>query len=116
MLHKFYQINKFYSFRMLTILREKFDPIGISVKKHELTSTNIIDLAQGCCQLTEILKVSLLSGIPESELQKEINIIGLDMKTLAENNAEKVGLLDYLIFMRRYIIDLKKLIFKYCSC
>lgn len=78
------------TYRMLTILREKFDPIGISVKKHELTSTNIIDLAQGCCQLTEILKVSLLSGIPESELQKEINIIGLDMKTLAENNAEKL--------------------------
>lgn len=78
------------TYRMLTILREKFDPIGISVKKHELTSTNIIDLAQGCCQLTEILKVSLLSGIPEAELQKEINIIGLDMKTLAENNAEKL--------------------------
>lgn len=79
-------------FRMLTILREKFDPIGTSSKKHELASTNIIDLAQGCCQLTEILKVSLLSGIPDSELRKEINIIGLDMKTLAENNAEKVEL------------------------
>lgn len=90
---------------MLTILREKFDSVGTaSGKKHELASTNIIDLAQGCCQLTEILKVSLLSGIPDSELQKEINIIGLDMKTFAENNAEKVGLIDYLIFMRRYII------------
>jgi len=77
---------------MLTILREKFDPIGTSGKKHELASANIIDLAQGCCQLTEILKVSLLSGIPDSELRKEINIIGLDMKTLAENNAEKVEL------------------------
>ncbi|KAL6428753.1 hypothetical protein ACFW04_007964 [Cataglyphis niger] len=77
-------------YRMLTILREKFDPIGTSSKKHELVSTNIIDLAQGCCQLTEILKGSLLSGIPDSELRKEINIIGLDMKTLAENNAEKL--------------------------
>lgn len=97
-------MNKFYFFRMLTILREKFDPIGISGKKHELVSTNIIDLAQGCCQLTEILKGSLLSGIPDSELRKEINIIGLDMKTLAENNAEKVRLLDCSTFMRRYII------------
>lgn len=79
---------------MLTILREKFDSVGItSGKKHELTSTNIVDLAQGCCQLAEILRVSLLSGIPDSELQKELNVTGLDMKTLAENNAEKVGLI-----------------------
>ncbi|XP_032675830.1 golgin-45 isoform X2 [Odontomachus brunneus] len=76
---------------MLTILREKFDPIGTtSGKKHELASTNIVDLTQGCCQLAEILKVSLLSGVPESELRREINITGLDMKTLAEHNAEKL--------------------------
>lgn len=76
---------------MLTILREKFDAVGTtSGKKHELAGANILDLTQGCCQLAEILKVSLLSGIPDSELQKEINTIGLDMKTLAENNAEKV--------------------------
>lgn len=80
---------------MLTILREKFDSIGTtSGKKHELASTNIVDLAQGCCQLAEILRVSLLSGIPDSELRKELNITGLDMKTLAENNAEKVRLFD----------------------
>lgn len=78
---------------MLTILREKFDPIGRTLgKKHELASTNIVDLTQGCCQLTEILKVSLLGGLPDFELQKEIDITGLDMKTLAENNAEKVRL------------------------
>lgn len=76
---------------MLTILREKFDPIGTtSGKKHELASTNIMDLTQGCCQLAEILKVSLLSGIPDSELRREINVTGLGMKTLAEHNAEKV--------------------------
>lgn len=79
------------TYRMLTILREKFDSIGTtSGKKHELASTNIIDLAQGCCQLAEILRVSLLSGIPDSKLQKELNITGLDMKTLAESNAEKL--------------------------
>ncbi|XP_018315510.1 golgin-45 isoform X2 [Mycetomoellerius zeteki] len=81
----------FKTYRMLTILREKFDSIGTtSGKKHELISTNIVDLTQGCCQLVEILRVSLLSGIPDSELQKELNITGLDMKTLAENNAEKL--------------------------
>ncbi|XP_014470513.1 PREDICTED: golgin-45 [Dinoponera quadriceps] len=79
------------TYRMLTILREKFDPIGTtSGKKHELASTNIVDLTQGCCQLAEILKVSLLSGVPDSELRREINITGLDMKTLAEHNAEKL--------------------------
>jgi len=76
---------------MLTTLREKFDPVATTFgRKHELTSTNIVDLAQGCCQLAEILKVNLLSGIPNSELRKEIDLIGLDMRTLAENNAEKV--------------------------
>lgn len=79
------------TYKMLTILREKFDAVGTtSGKKHELAGANILDLTQGCCQLAEILKVSLLSGIPDSELQKEINTIGLDMKTLAENNAEKL--------------------------
>ncbi|KAL6255021.1 hypothetical protein P5V15_013355 [Pogonomyrmex californicus] len=78
------------TYRMLTILLEKFDPMGTTGKKHELTSINIVDLAQGCCQLAEILKVSLLNGIPDSELQKELNITGLDMKTLTENNAEKL--------------------------
>lgn len=79
------------TYKMLTILREKFDPIGRTLgKKHELASTNIVDLTQGCCQLTEILKVSLLGGLPDFELQKEIDITGLDMKTLAENNAEKL--------------------------
>jgi len=81
---------------MLTILREKFDSIGTtSGKKHKLASTNIVDLAQGCCQLAEILKVSLLSGIPDSELQKKLNVTDLDMKTIAENNAEKVELFDF---------------------
>lgn len=76
---------------MLTILREKFDPVGTtSGRRHALVSTNIVDLSQGCCQLAEILKVNLLSGIPESDLRKEIKVIGLDMKTLAETNAEKV--------------------------
>ncbi|XP_012220295.1 golgin-45 [Linepithema humile] len=78
------------TYKMLMILREKFDPVGTSGKKHGLVSTNIMDLAQGSCQLAEILKVTLLSGIPDSELQKDIDITGLDMKTLAENNAEKL--------------------------
>jgi hypothetical protein len=77
--------------RMLTTLREKFDPVATTFgRKHELTSTNIVDLAQGCCQLAEILKINLLSGIPNPELRKEIDVIGLDMRTFAENNAEKV--------------------------
>lgn len=92
MLHCTILTNKDYFcfIRMLMILREKFDPVGTSGKKHGLASTNIVDLAQGSCQLAEILKVTLLSGIPDSELQKDIDITGLDMKTLAENNAEKV--------------------------
>ncbi|EGI68478.1 PREDICTED: golgin-45 isoform X1 [Acromyrmex echinatior] len=89
--HNTIRDTSFKTYRMLTILREKFDSIGTtSGKKHELVSTNIVDLAQGCCQLVEILRVSLLSGIPDSELQKELNITGLDIKTLTENNAEKL--------------------------
>ncbi|XP_018338917.1 PREDICTED: golgin-45 isoform X2 [Trachymyrmex septentrionalis] len=89
--HNTIRDTSFKTYRMLTILREKFDSIGTtSNKKHELVSTNIVDLTQGCCQLVEILRVSLLSGIPDSELQKELNITGLDMKTLTENNAEKL--------------------------
>ncbi|XP_076752804.1 golgin-45-like [Xylocopa sonorina] len=79
------------TYRTLSILRENFDPIGAaSYKRHELPSTNIIDLAQGCCQLAEILKVQLLSGIENINLQREINITGLDMKTLAEKTAEHI--------------------------
>ncbi|EZA58313.1 hypothetical protein DMN91_006559 [Ooceraea biroi] len=79
------------TYRMLTILREKFDPVAAtSGRRHELASTNIVDLVQGCCQLAEILKVNLLSGVPDAELRKEINLTGLDMRTLAENNAEKL--------------------------
>ncbi|XP_054015924.1 golgin-45 [Hylaeus anthracinus] len=79
------------TYRTLSILRENFDPVGAaSCKRHEIPSTNIIDLAQGCCQLAEILKVQLLSGVDNINLQREINITGLDMKTLAEKTAEKV--------------------------
>jgi len=89
-------ISNLYLNRILTILREKFDSIGTtSGKKHKLASTNIVDLAQGCCQLTELLRVNLLCGIPDSELQKKLNISGLDMKTVAENNAEKVELFNF---------------------
>ncbi|KAK9307677.1 hypothetical protein QLX08_002083 [Tetragonisca angustula] len=79
------------TYRTLSILRENFDPVGtVSCKRHELPSTNIIDLAQGCCQLAEILKVQLLSGLENLNLQKEINVTGLDMKTLAEKTAEQL--------------------------
>ncbi|XP_076289102.1 golgin-45 isoform X2 [Lasioglossum baleicum] len=79
------------TYRTLSILRENFDPVGAaSSKRHELPSTNIIDLAQGCCQLAEILKVQFLSGVENVHLQREINITGLDMKTLAEKTAEKL--------------------------
>ncbi|XP_076645720.1 golgin-45 [Halictus rubicundus] len=79
------------TYRTLSILRENFDPVGAaSSKRHELPSTNIIDLAQGCCQLAEILKVQLLSGVENIHLQREINTTGLDMKTLAEKTAEKL--------------------------
>ncbi|XP_033323167.2 golgin-45 isoform X1 [Megalopta genalis] len=79
------------TYRTLSILRENFDPVGAaSSKRHELPSTNITDLAQGCCQLAEILKVQLLSGVENIHLHKEINITGLDMKTLAEKMAEQL--------------------------
>lgn len=50
-----------------------------------------MDLTQGCCQLAEILKVQLLSGIENIKLHKEINTVGLDMKTIAEKSAEQVS-------------------------
>lgn len=64
--------------------------MGIS-RRNELPSTNVIDLSQGCCQLSETLKVQLLSGMDKVKLQKELNITGLEMKTLAEKNAEQVN-------------------------
>lgn len=73
----------------MSILRENFDPVGAS-RRHELPSTNIIDLSDGCCQLSELLKINLLSGMDKIELRKDINIIGLEMKTMAEKNAEQV--------------------------
>ena len=79
------------TYRTLSILRENFDSVGkVSCKRHELPTTNILDLTQGCCQVAEILKVQLLSGVENISLQREINITGLDMKTLAEKTAEQV--------------------------
>ncbi|KZC03776.1 PREDICTED: golgin-45 [Dufourea novaeangliae] len=79
------------TYRTLSILRENFDPIGAASSKwHELPSTNIVDLGQGCCQLAEILKVQLLSGVENLNLQREINVTGLDMKTLSEKTAEQL--------------------------
>ncbi|XP_016915981.2 golgin-45 isoform X1 [Apis cerana] len=79
------------TYRILSILRENFDPVAtVTCKRHELLSTNIIDLTQGCFQLAEILKVQLLSGVENINLQREINITGLDMKTLAEKTAEQL--------------------------
>lgn len=79
------------TYRILSILRENFDHVGTaSCKRHVLPSTNIIDLVQGCCQLAEILKVQLLCGVENITLQREINITGLDMKTLAEKTAEQL--------------------------
>ncbi|XP_012134931.1 golgin-45 [Megachile rotundata] len=79
------------TYRTLSILRENFDPVGAaSCKRHELPTTNIIDLTQGCCQLAEILKVQLLSGVENVNLQREINITGLEMKTVAEKTAEQL--------------------------
>lgn len=79
------------TYKILSILRENFDPVAtVTCKRHELLSTNIIDLTQGCFQLAEILKVQLLSGVENINLQREINITGLDMKTLAEKTAEQL--------------------------
>lgn len=75
--------------RTLSILRENFDPVG-AARRHELPSTNIIDISDGCCQLAEILKVHLLSGMDKIELRREINTTGLEMKTTAEKSAEQV--------------------------
>lgn len=79
------------TYRTLSILREKFDPVGAaSCYRQELPSSNIIDLAQGSCQLAETLKVQLLSGVQNINLQKEIDITGLEMRTLAEKTAEQL--------------------------
>ncbi|XP_034940382.1 golgin-45 isoform X2 [Chelonus insularis] len=78
------------TYKTLSILRENFDPVGtLTYKKHELPSTNIIDLADGCCQLAEILKIQLLSGMTHMPKQKEI-VAGLEMKTVGEKNAEQL--------------------------
>ncbi|XP_043255887.1 golgin-45 [Colletes gigas] len=90
------------TYRTLSILRENFDPVGAaSYRRHELPSTSIIDLAQGCCQLAEILKVQLLSGVENINLQREINTTGLDMKTVAEKTAEKVLMSSKLLMSGR---------------
>lgn len=79
------------TYRMLHVLLENFDPIrAASYKRHTLPSTNVADLAQGCCQLAEILKVQLLSGTQNVISSKEIDITGLEMQTLAEKNAEQL--------------------------
>ncbi|XP_043289850.1 golgin-45 isoform X2 [Venturia canescens] len=79
------------TYRTLSILRQNFDPIGsMSFKRHELPSTNIVDLVEGSCQLAEILKVQLLSGMDNVPVQREVNVTGLEMKTMAEKNAEEM--------------------------
>ncbi|XP_047347429.1 golgin-45 [Vespa velutina] len=79
------------TYRTLSILLESFDPVrAASYKRHALPSTNVIDLAQGSCQLAEILKVQLLSGMLNTMSNKDINITGLEMQTLAEKNAEQL--------------------------
>lgn len=78
-----------FCFRTLSILRENFDPVG-AARRHELPSTNIIDVTEGCCQLAELLKIHLLSGMDKIDLRREINTTGLEMKTIAEKNAEQV--------------------------
>ncbi|XP_017886652.1 golgin-45 isoform X2 [Ceratina calcarata] len=90
------------TYRTLSILREKFDPVGaVSCFRHNLPSSNIIDLAQGCCQLAETLKVQLLSGVQNINLQKEIDITGLEMKTLAEKTAEQLLMTPKLLMSGR---------------
>lgn len=87
-------------------MRENFDHVGsVSCKRHVLPSTNIIDLVQGCCQLAEILKVQLLCGVENITLQREINITGLDMKTLAEKTAEQVSFHFIFILYLFYLVS-----------
>ncbi|XP_043478603.1 golgin-45 isoform X2 [Leptopilina heterotoma] len=90
------------TYRTLSILRENFAPSGASTsKRHELASTNIIDLAEGCSQLSELLKVQLLSGMDQISLRKEINVTGLEMKTVAEKTAEQLLMSPNLIMSGR---------------
>ncbi|XP_011503145.1 PREDICTED: golgin-45 [Ceratosolen solmsi marchali] len=92
--------NSLKTYRILSILRENFDPVG-AARQHKLPSTNIVDLSEGCCQLTELLKVHLLNGMGKINLNKEINITGLKMKTLAEQNAEQLLLIPNLLLPGR---------------
>lgn len=79
------------TYKTLSVLRENFDPVGaLSLRRHELPTTNIIDLTEGCCQVGEILRVQLLSGMDQMVRQKEINITGLEMKTIGEKHAEQL--------------------------
>lgn len=79
------------TYRILSLLRENFDPVGaMSFRRHELPSTNIQDLSNGCCQVSEILKIQLLSGMDHISLQKDVDTVGLDMKTIGEKNVEQL--------------------------
>ncbi|XP_063982904.1 golgin-45 [Diachasmimorpha longicaudata] len=79
------------TYKTLCILRENFDPVGtMTFRRHELPSSNIIDLADGCCHVAEILKVQLLSGVDNSKLRKEVGITGLEMTTPGEKKAEQL--------------------------
>lgn len=79
------------TYKSLSILRENFDPVGAaSSKKHELPSANVVDLSQVCSHLAEVLKVQLLSGMDNINLQKDVNVAGMETKTSAEKVAEEL--------------------------
>lgn len=78
------------TYKLLNLLRQNFDPVGaMSFRRHELPTTNILDLSEGCYHVSEVLKVQLLSGMEHISLQKNIDTIGLDTKTTGEKNIDK---------------------------
>ncbi|XP_008546794.1 golgin-45 [Microplitis demolitor] len=90
------------TYKTLSVLRENFDPIGtLTYRRHELPSSNILDLADGCCQVAEILNVQLLSGMDPVRKIKQADTTGLEMKTVAEKHAEQLLMNPNLIMSGR---------------
>ncbi|KAH0560393.1 golgin-45 [Cotesia glomerata] len=79
------------TYRTLSVIRENFDPAGtLTYRRHELPSSNIVDLADGCCQVAEILNVKLLSSMDPVRKFKQVDTTGLEMKTVAEKHVEQL--------------------------
>ncbi|KAK7789208.1 hypothetical protein R5R35_009626 [Gryllus longicercus] len=77
------------AYRDLCVLRHHFDHTKLA--HCDLPSSNVLDLSAGCQRLGNVLKLQLLgSGLAIHTTAGEPDLTGLDMRTLAEKNAENL--------------------------